>query len=553
MWRPQALRQVTPNFEAPPGFHPIKVVGMHGLTGIKAELIEPISMKSPEDWREIVNGLQSWGEVPSPESVTRLTTENSERGIVAVIEAEEDWIAEFLPWGSDGLLKVRSKNSPDGSDVPLGGYSWEDRDVIILRRPISKDENSGEALVKALKENNLELPLEFKILGIEPMEWTPDVVISRHQGLLGNIEDELNIGRAVSIIGEKKVKDLMWFHPKEPKIELDKKINKQLLFENFLKPYFDFRKDVKFRKEDLIEKYQDKESGEIANIVYHKTEDSLQIGSNNWVVSGSKTKDKNTYMANDPHRKVAVPSLRYMTHLIAPGWNVIGGGEPEIPGISIGHNEYGAWGLTVFRTDGEDLYQYKLNPKDPSKYWHKGKWLKFKVIEEEIPVKGESPKKIELNYSIHGPVTYIDKKRNKAYAIKCGWLEPGGSPYLASLRMNQSKSWEEFRDACNYSNIPGENMLWADRDGNIGWQSVGIAPVRNTHSGLVPVMGDGRYEWDNYLPIIDKPNVFNPKDDFFATANQNVTPNSYKIWNAIGFSWSDPYSCLLYTSDAADE
>ena len=93
--------------------------------------------------------------------------------------------------------------------------------------------------------------------------------------------------------------------------------------------------------------------------------------------------------------------------------------------------------------------------------------------------------------------------------------------------MNQSKSWEEFRDACNYSNIPGENMVWADRDGNIGWQSVGIAPVRNSHSGLVPVMGDGRYEWDNYLPIIDKPNVFNPKDDFFATANQNVTPVSY--------------------------
>ena len=150
------MRQVTPNFEAPPGFHPIKVVGMHGLTGIKAELIEPISMKSPEDWSEIVNGLQPWGEVPSSESVTRLTTENSERGIVAVIEAEEDWIAEFLPWGSDGLLKVRSKNAPDGSDVPLGGYSWEDRDVIILRRPISKDENSEDALVKKLQENDLE-------------------------------------------------------------------------------------------------------------------------------------------------------------------------------------------------------------------------------------------------------------------------------------------------------------------------------------------------------------------------------------------------------------
>ena len=150
------MRQVTPNFEAPPGFHPIKVVGMQGLTGIKAELIEPISMESQEDWREVVKELDSWGEVPQPESVTRLTTEDSERGIVAVIEAEDDWIAEFLPWGSDGLLKVRSKNAPGGSDVPLGGYSWNGRDVIILRRSISKDENSGEALVKALQENNLE-------------------------------------------------------------------------------------------------------------------------------------------------------------------------------------------------------------------------------------------------------------------------------------------------------------------------------------------------------------------------------------------------------------
>ena len=397
------------------------------------------------------------------------------------------------------------------------------------------------AYIDEILKTPKKLPLPFKMLGIKPQKWTPEVVISRHQGLLGNIGQELQIARAVAILGEKKVKELLWFHPKEPKIELDKKINNQLLFENILKPYFDFRKDVKFKKEDLVERYQNKESLEIANLINYKAEDSLQIGSNNWVVSGSKTKDKNTYMANDPHRKVAVPSLRYMAHLIAPGWNVIGGGEPEIPGISIGHNEYGAWGLTVFRTDGEDLYQYKLNPKDPSKYWHKGKWLKFKIIEEEIPVKGESPKKIELNYSIHGPVTYINKEKSVAFGVRCAWLEIGGSPYLASLRMDQAKTWEEFREACNYSNIPGENMIWADKNGNIGWQSVGIAPIRRNFSGLVPVPGDGSYEWDGYLPIIEKPHIKNPANGFFATANQNVIPRNYKKWDAIGFSWSDPY------------
>ena len=397
------------------------------------------------------------------------------------------------------------------------------------------------AYIEEILKTPKKLPLPFKMLGIKPQKWAPEVVISRHQGLLGNIGQELQIGRAVAILGEKKVKELLWFHPKEPKIELDKKINKQLLFENILKPYFDFRKDVKFKKEDLIRKYQDKESRGIASMIYHKIEDSLQIGSNNWVVSGSKTKDKNTYMANDPHRKVAVPSLRYMAHLIAPGWNVIGGGEPEIPGISIGHNEYGAWGLTVFRTDGEDLYQYKLKPEDPSKYWYKGKWLKFKVIEEEIPVKGESPKKIKLNYSIHGPVTYINEEKSVAFGVRCAWLEIGGSPYLASLRMDQAKTWEQFREACNYSNIPGENMIWADKNGNIGWQSVGIAPIRRNFSGLVPVPGDGSYEWDGYLPIIEKPHIKNPANGFFATANQNVIPRDYKKWDAIGFSWSDPY------------
>ena len=398
------------------------------------------------------------------------------------------------------------------------------------------------AYISEVRNNPESLPIEFKILGIKPEIWTPSDVISRHQGLLGNIELELNIGRAVSKIGVDKVKDLQWFHPKDPELKLDEKITEEDLDQDILKLYNAYRKPIKFKKEYLLEEFRKNEDLEVSFLENSKNlEDEFSIGSNNWVISGKKSESGYPILANDPHRTIVAPSLRYLTHLVAPGWNVIGGGEPEIPGISIGHNGYGAWGLTVFRTDAEDLYIYELNPENSNQYYHKGEWVDFNIIKESISIKGGEDYEIELYYSIHGPVTLIDENRNRAYAVRCGWLEVGGSPYLASLRMNQSNSWEEFREACNYSNIPGENMIWADKDGNIGWQAVGIAPIRNTHSGMVPVMGDGRYEWDGYLPIIEKPNDFNPDDEFLATANENVTPLSYDKWNAIGFSWADPF------------
>ena len=390
------------------------------------------------------------------------------------------------------------------------------------------------------------LPVEFQILGTKPQKWTPEVVISRHQGLLGNIGQELNFGRAVAKVGADKVRSLAWFHPQDPILELDPAIDGDLLEADILELYNAYRRPVRFQKEDLAMGYGD-EATNIASLEeglpgkVKPLDDWSAIGSNNWVVSGSKTQSGHTIMANDPHRTIAVPSLRYMAHLVAPGWNVIGGGEPEIPGISIGHNEYGAWGLTVFRTDGEDLYVYDLNPENLNQYQYKGEWENMEVISESIPVKGEEEVVTELRYSRHGPITYIDSANLKAYAIRCAWLEPGGAPYLASLRMDQATSWEEFREGCSYSNIPGENMVWAGKDGTIGWQSVGIAPIRNNFSGLVPVPGDGRYEWDGYLPILDKPNSLNPELGYIATANQSVTPQEYEHWNAIGYSWSDPF------------
>ena len=464
--------------------------------------------------------------------------------------AAKDRLFQFEIWRRQATGTVAEILGPDELARDIGTRLFQFRGD--LNTELSHYHPEGKAIIesyvagvnsyiKEVLKTPEELPLPFKMLAIQPKLWTPEVVISRHQGLLGNIGQELQIGRAVSLLGSKKVKELLWFHPQEPDINLDKKIDSKLLFEDILAPYFAFRKPVHFKSEHLKKDYQKKGAMAILDRYNDLSRDSLDLGSNNWVVSGSKTKDGNTYMANDPHRTIAIPSLRYMTHLVAPGWNVIGGGEPEIPGISIGHNDFGSWGLTVFRTDGEDLYQYELNPKNPLQYKYQGAWMDFKIIKELISVKGAPSKEVDLYYSHHGPVTYLNKEKHIAYAVRCAWLEPGGSPYLASLRMDQAKTWEEFQEACTYSNIPGENMIWADTRGNIGWQAVGIAPVRNNYSGLVPVPGDGRYEWAGYLPIIQKPNELNPEKGFIATANQNVTPDEYDNWNAIGYSWSDPY------------
>lgn len=424
-----------------------------------------------------------------------------------------------------------------------------------MKQEMNHYHNDGEEIITAYSDGvnafideilktPEKLPIEFKLLNIKPGKWTPEVVISRHQGLLGNIGVELKTGRAVARLGSEKVKELSSFHPQVPDIDLDPAINKELLFDDILELYDAFRATVKFEPEDVQAEYRVNKKQKISLNMLPADEsmdDKLSIGSNNWVVGANKMAEGAAFMANDPHRTVSVPSLRYMSHLVAPGWNVVGGGEPEIPGISIGHNEYGAWGLTIFGTDSEDLYVYALNPNNLRQYQYQGKWEDMKVIKEIIKVKGKSDVIIDLLYTRHGPISYVDSQNKKAYAIRCGWLEPGAAPYLASLRMDQAKTWEEFREACSYSHIPSLNMVWADKKGNIGWQVVGYQPIRKKFSGLVPVPGDGRFEWEGRLPIKERPNTYNPAKGFFATANQNLTPKNFNRWDATGFAWADPF------------
>jgi len=390
------------------------------------------------------------------------------------------------------------------------------------------------------------LPIEFTMLGITPGRWTPAVVVSRHQGLTSNVTGEVAAVRAMKAIGPEAVRSLQYFQGGEPVFTLDPAIDLAAFPDDVLSVYDAFRNPVQFRPEDVAPPFR---AAPATGPPISMTApdgggffvDPRDIGSNNWIISGSRTQSTFPILANDPHRAQSAPSLRYWVHLVAPGWNVIGGGEPVLPGVSIGHNEHGAWGLTIFGNDNEDLYVYETNPANANEYRHQGRWEAMQVVVDVIPVKGAKPETVELKYTRHGPVLYEDRAAHRAFALRAAWMEPGSAPYLASLRMNQARSWEEFREACSYNRMPAENMVWADRGGTIGWQAAGIQPLRRNWSGLLPVPGDGRYEWDGFLPVTALPHEVNPPRGFVVTANHYLFPNDYPWKEALHFTWADPY------------
>lgn len=423
---------------------------------------------------------------------------------------------------------------------------------VDMKRELSHYHPQGEEIITSFahginayidmtRKNPGLLPLEFKLLGIKPGHWTPEVVVSRHNGLYRNASTEIAIAQSVKILGAARVQSLLNLHPENPSLITDEQIDLSKISREILELYNASRSRINFEPQDIVDKAfraaapSDQESACLSEDPFSE----MDLGSNNWVVSGSLTFSSYPMMANDPHRSQQVPSLRYWTHLVAPGWNVLGGGEPALPGISIGHNEYGAWGLTIFSVDQEDLYIYETNPYDPNQYRYQGHWEDMKTIRETILVKGKQPVSAHLKYTRHGPVLHEDLENHKAYALRASWLEIGGAPYLASLRMDQAQNWEEFREACSFSRTPSENMVWADKNGNIGWQAVGITPVRKNWNGLLPVPGDGRYEWEGFIPIKELPHIFNPPEGFFATANQYNVPRGYSF--GLGFMWTDPY------------
>ena len=250
-------------------------------------------------------------------------------------------------------------------------------------------------------------------------------------------------------------------------------------------------------------------------------------GSNNWVVHGSRTATGRPILANDPHRRHAVPSLRYLVHLTMPGFDAIGAGEPAVPGVSLGHNGRVAFGLTILPADQEDVYVYETSPDDPQRYRYGDGWEPFERSEEIFAVKGEADQALTLSFSRHGPVLFEDRARRRAVAVRSVWFEPGTAAYLGSLSVMRTQTVAGFAATLAAWKTPSVNHVCADVDGTTGWFAAGLVPVRRNWEGLLPVPGDGRFEWAGFVKAEHLPREINPPKGFFATANEMNLPEGW--------------------------
>ena len=356
------------------------------------------------------------------------------------------------------------------------------------------------------------LPVEFQLAGFSPDAWHPEDCLNRMAAfsMTGNAFSELEHARALAELGPIKTAKLFAF---DPAVALDPAPNLDLagLSPELLKNLVGSDHRIEFPAHPLE-------------------------GSNNWTISGALTASGKPLLANDPHRVIALPSLRYMVHLVAPGWDVIGAGEPGLPGVALGHNEHIAWGFTIFGLDQQDLYVEELNPANALEYKTADGWKKMEVRREVFLVKGSAPSEVDLKFTGHGPLLWSDGKR--ALALRWVGSEPGTAGYLASLAIDRAENWDQFESAVARWKVPSENIVYADNTGNIGEHSVGLAPIRNW-TGLLPVPGNGNYNWSGFVPASELPHFFNPQAGFVATANHKMIPDHYPY--NVGFEWTPPY------------
>jgi penicillin amidase len=403
-----------------------------------------------------------------------------------------------------------------------------------------------------IEEHITRLPIEFTLLNYKPKPWQPtdSLVIAcyMYRTLTDTREEEMGRAIVTAKVGPELAKDLY-----SPEASMD----------HFVVGEANAGKDphaaVKSKRdqddddeemdpEDVLKASKESETvaPDLTAALGEEVKDWLEesqrqirhsLGSNNWVVNGEHTATGKPILANDMHLELTLPPIWYEVHLTAPDWNVKGFALPGAPMVVVGHNDRIAWGFTNNGADVLDLYIETFNPENPDEYRVNGAWKKADVYDEVIKVKGAADEHLKLVVTRHGPVVHQDG--DKSYAMRWTVLEPGALCNFYNW-LGKAQNWGEFRETMKGIWGPGQNVVYADVDGNIGYVLGAHVPIRKKGHGEVPVPGDtDDYEWTGYIPFDQLPQAFNPESGLIVTANARVTGPNYKPY--ITDHWEEPY------------
>jgi penicillin G amidase len=380
------------------------------------------------------------------------------------------------------------------------------------------------------------LPIEFSLLGYAPKPWTPAdtylIDLYMWKTLTSTWKSKLNRQLVTAKVGAERAAEM--FVEDSP---LDHYIVGQA------EPGAPAKDNRPSRQSTHMSTVELKQGGAApfasqagAEAIYFlaqfEEESSEIIGSNNFVVSGAHTASHKPLLANDTHLALSVPCIWYLVHLTAPGWNVQGFALPGAPLVIIGHNERIAWGFTNSNADVQDLYSETFDSKNPLNYRADGKWISAEVRKEKVPVRGRADVELDVTVTRHGPIVYREPESEggHAYALRWSALEPGGLDFGFPL-LGRTSNWNEFVEVTRHISGPGQNTIYADIDGNIGFTIPARIPIRASGNGALPVSGDtDEFDWKGYIPFEELPRVLNPPDGIIATANARSVGPAYKYF-----------------------
>ncbi len=358
------------------------------------------------------------------------------------------------------------------------------------------------------------LPIEFTLLRYKPEKWVEDDYLAIlkvvNWGLSCGFNTDLTAHKILKRVGEKKFREAFPVWPGDGPIIVPKG------YETITASA-----DLPLR---------------VAEKVRSLIGFPVGAASNNWVISGKKAQNGKPLLANDTHLALSNPSFWWEVSLNCPTIHVSGFAVPGVPGIPIGHNRDVAWGVTNVMVDDVDFYVEKINPENPHQYWYKDHWEDMKVIEAVIKVKGGNSVKKEILMTRHGPIVTQPGKDGKE-AISQRWAYSEGlQPGRAGHKLMTARNVHEVTDALRYWELPSQNFVFADQEGNIGYWCCATVPIRAKGNGMLPVPGwTGEYEWKGYVPFDQRPHVLNPEEGFIATSNNKVVDDAYPY--LIGHYW----------------